>query len=386
MRNVSILGSTGSIGRQTLEVISSFPEDFKVTGLSAGSNIPLLKEQIARFKPAVVSVLHPEDARVLSNMRWGFKVEILSGSDGARAVSTHEDTQLVVSAMVGAAGLSPTYEAIRSGKDVALANKEVLVMAGGLITNEAKRRGVTIIPVDSEHNAIFQTLGHGSTEFVKRIILTASGGPFRKTPKSEMGNVTVESALKHPTWKMGDKITIDSATLMNKGLEMIEASWLFGFPPENIAVWIHPQSIVHSLVEFVDGGFIVQMSLPDMKIPISYALGYPRRLPLAHTPISPMKFSNLTFEEPDLDKFPSITLAYRAAKEGGTMPAVLNAANEVAVKAFLDGRIRFNDICRIIETVLDRHIARPAEALDEILEIDSWARQAARYVIEQEIN
>lgn len=386
MRTVSILGSTGSIGRQTLEVISSFPEDFKVIGLSAGSNIPLLKEQIAQFKPVVVSVSRPEDATLLSNIDWGFKVEILSGCDGARAVSTHEDTQLVVSAMVGAVGLKPTYEAIRSGKDVALANKEALVMAGGLITNEAKRKGVKIIPIDSEHNAIFQTLRNGSIEFVKRIILTASGGPFRKTPKSEMGSVTVESALKHPTWKMGDKITIDSATLMNKGLEMIEASWLFGFPPESIGIWIHPQSIVHSLVEFVDGGFTVQMSLPDMKIPISYALGYPKRLPLAHSPISPTNFSNLTFEEPDLDKFPAISLAYRAAKDGGTMPVVLNAANEIAVKAFLDGRIRFSDICRVIEIVLDRHIAKPAETLDEVLEIDSWAREAAKNVIEREMN
>ncbi len=385
MKGISILGSTGSIGSQTLDVISSFPEDYRVIGLAAGKNVSRLREQILKFKPKIVSLRDTGDARELRESLGNSQTVVLAGDRGANAVATDTETELVVSAMVGAVGLEPTFNAIRAGKDVALANKEVMVMAGSIITSEATRMGVRIIPVDSEHSALLQTLRCGPSESVKRVILTASGGPFRNLRKSEIPHVTVEEALQHPTWNMGDKITIDSATLMNKGFEIIEARWFFGLSPEQISVWIHPQSIVHSLVEYVDGSFIAQMSLPDMKIPIAYALSCPARAELNGTQINPWDFTNLTFEEPDLDRFPALGLAYRALERGGTMPAVMNAANEVAVDAFMKAQIKFNQLSELIERVMEHHTATLGEELEEIFECDSWARDKAKSIIEEEM-
>jgi 1-deoxy-D-xylulose-5-phosphate reductoisomerase len=381
VKNISILGSTGSIGRQTLEVISRFPERFRVVGLAAGKNINLLKEQALKFKPKVVSVRDERDALILAKELPSKTIEIFCGETGAEAVASHPEADLVVSAMVGAAGLKPTLSAIKSGKNIALANKEALVMAGSILMKEAEIKGVTILPVDSEHSALFQALSGNRKEFVKRLILTASGGPFLKTPTEKLGDVTIEVALDHPTWKMGKKITIDSATLMNKGFEVIEAKWLFGIPPERISVWIHPQSIVHSMVEFIDGSIIAQMSVPDMRIPISFALSYPERIPIDGKEISPSTFGELTFEDAGFDKFPALCLAYRAVEEGGTMTAVMNAANEIAVEAFLKGRLKFIEIVKVVKEVMELHKTLPGDTLEEILEIDAWTRKTAESMI-----
>ncbi|GBD39247.1 1-deoxy-D-xylulose 5-phosphate reductoisomerase [bacterium HR37] len=382
MKRISILGSTGSIGRQTLEVISQFPDRFRVVGLAAGRNIGLLKEQIIAFRPEVVSLKNKEDANLLSKELSTGKVKVLWGEDGAEAVAAYPEADIVVSAMVGASGLKPTLCAVKSGKNVALANKETLVMAGSILTEEAFKNRVNILPVDSEHSAIFQALGNNKREFIKRLILTASGGPLLKLSEDQLNNVTIEMALNHPTWKMGKKISIDSATLMNKGFEVIEAKWLFGVPPDKISVWIHPQSIVHSMVEYIDGSIIAQMSIPDMRIPIAYALSYPERIPLnlnRETSIS--SFKELTFEEASFSRFPALKLAYKAAEEGGTVPAVMNAANEIAVEAFLQGKIRFTDIIRIVSKVMELHRPLPGNTLEEILEMDSWARKTAKALI-----
>lgn len=386
MKNISILGSTGSIGRQTLEVISRYPDRFRIMGLSAGENTGLLLEQIREFRPEAVSV---KDSRLAESLRarlGDIQVEILCGTEGACEIASNGANDLVVSAMVGASGLVPTLSAVKAGKDVALANKESLVVAGEILTGEAERRGVRIIPVDSEHSAIFQALETCGKEYAKGLIITASGGPFLNTPADELGAVTVEVALNHPTWKMGDKITIDSATLMNKGFEVIEAKWLFGFEPERIAVWIHPQSIVHSMVEYIDGSLISQMSLPDMRIPIAYALSYPERMFMNGRRVVPENFRELTFRGVDNEKFPSISLAFSALGEGGTMPAVMNGANEVAVRAFLTREIGFTDIVRIVEKVMSIHRSSPAESLESVLESDAWARDEARTLIRNQEN
>ena len=383
MKNISILGSTGSIGRQTLEVVSRYPEKFRVIGLSAGENIGLLGEQIREYKPEAVSVKDEALARTLRSQLGDNRVEILYGTEGASEIASLDENSLVVSAIVGASGLLPTLSAVSAGIDVALANKECLVVAGELLTAEAGRTGARIIPVDSEHSAIFQALETNGSEYVRRLIITASGGPFLNTPAGELGGVTVETALNHPTWKMGDKITIDSATLMNKGFEVIEARWLFGFGADRISVWIHPQSIIHSMVEYIDGSMISQMSLPDMRIPIAYALSYPARMHMNGHPVVPDNFRELSFREVDTEKFPSISLAFGALREGGTMPAVMNGANEIAVRAFLGKEIGFTDIVGTVEKVMSLHANRPAESLEAVLESDEWAREKARTLIQK---
>ncbi|HYB91339.1 MAG TPA: 1-deoxy-D-xylulose-5-phosphate reductoisomerase [Candidatus Binataceae bacterium] len=383
MKAISILGSTGSVGVTTLDVAGRFADRFRVVAMAAGRNLELLAAQVKRFRPNLVSVASPELARELRTRLGTFPVEIAHGLDGARAVAEHPEASLVVSAMVGALGLRPTLAAIEAGKDIAFANKEVLVIAGDLVTRAARARGVKLLPVDSEHNAIFQCLEGRAPGSVKRIILTASGGPFRELPAERFSTITVEQALKHPTWRMGDKITIDSATMMNKGLEVIEAHWLFGLGPAQVSVVIHPQSVIHSMVEMIDGSVIAEMAIPDMAIPVAYALAYPDRLPMTHLkPLSFSECSRLTFEEPDLARFPCLRLAYEALEAGGTMPACLNAANEELVAGFLAGRVRFVDIARHVESIMRRHANTPARTLEDLLEVDGWARAAARELIE----
>ncbi|MFN3330293.1 MAG: 1-deoxy-D-xylulose-5-phosphate reductoisomerase, partial [Pyrinomonadaceae bacterium] len=347
MKAVSILGSTGSIGCNTLRVIE-FLGDYRVVGLAAGSNVEKLADQVEKFRPEIVAVKNYECAKKLSGELeargiLNHQPKILVGEEGLVKVATHEKAEIVVSATVGATGFVPTLRAIETGKRVALANKETLVMAGELMMQAAEKSGAEILPVDSEHNALHQCLRGEKKSEVKRLILTASGGPFRTKTKAEIERATVEEALNHPNWKMGDKITIDSATLMNKGLEVIEAHWLFGFDPERISVLIHPQSIVHSMIELIDGSVIAQLGVTDMKHAIQYALTFPERRPCCLEPLDFRKFSKLTFEEPDVERFPCLQLAYDALKVGGTMPAVMNAANEVAVQAFLDRKIRLTE-------------------------------------------
>ena len=381
MRKVAVLGSTGSIGRNTLEVISQFPDRFKVVALAAGENVSLLLEQAQKFRPSLISCKNEFLAeKIKDQLPPG--VRLLWGKEGALAVATHPEADLVVSALVGAVGLLPTVYAIRAGKDIALANKETLVMAGPLVMAEAREKSVRLLPVDSEHSAIFQALKAGRKEEVKNLILTASGGPFRQHDKASLSRVTPQEALKHPNWQMGAKITIDSATLMNKGLEVIEACYLFEIPKEKIQVKIHPQSIVHSLVEFIDGSVIAQLGIPDMRIPIAYALSYPERLPLSLPPLDLVAVSPLTFEEPDLERFPCLRLAYEALERGGTAPAVLNAANEVAVEAFLAGRLRFDQIPQLIQGVLEEVEISDHPSLEEVLEADILARIRAEKILE----
>jgi 1-deoxy-D-xylulose-5-phosphate reductoisomerase len=379
MKRLAILGCTGSIGVTTLDIVARFPDRFDVVALAAGKNLERLAEQVRRFRPSLVAVGDAAAADALPRLVPEYRGTITFGADGLNAVAGAPAAELVVSALVGALGLVPTLRAIEAGKHVALANKEVLVVAGELVTHAARAAGVSLFPLDSEHNAIFQALrGHRRQE-VRRIILTASGGPFLNRPLSELRHVTREDALRHPTWKMGDKITIDSATLMNKGLEVIEAHWLFGLPPEQIDVVIHPQSIVHSMVEYIDGSVLAQMGIPDMSIPISYILAYPDRLPLDHLPSLDLpRAATLQFAAPDLSKFVCLALAYRALHAGGTVPAVLNAANEVVVAAFLAGSMPFLDIPRILTAVLDAHVPSPAKDLDTLLAADRWARAQAR--------
>lgn len=383
MKAVAILGSTGSVGVTTLDVVTRFHDRFRVVALAAGRNLDLLSRQIERFRPELVSVANAELASELRR-RLGptSKPDIHHGLEGAVAVATHPEAQTVVSALVGALGLGPTLAAIGAGKDIAFANKEVLVVAGELMKRAVREHGVRLLPVDSEHNAIFQCLEGRSRASVKRVILTASGGPFLRLEPERFASVTVAEALNHPTWRMGNKITIDSATLMNKGLEVIEAHWLFDLPTERISVVIHPQSVVHSMVELIDGSVIAEMAVPDMAIPVAYALGFPERLPLDHlTPLSLAKVGHLTFEEPNPVRFPCLRLAYEALKAGGTMSACLNAANEELVAGFLAGRVRFIDIPRHIETVMTRHHNRSAHTLEDLYEVDGWARAQARELI-----
>jgi 1-deoxy-D-xylulose-5-phosphate reductoisomerase len=376
MKRISLLGSTGSIGCSTLDVIGSYPDEFSVTALAGGRNIALLNEQIHRFKPRLAAVIDEERACELRRMLGAHTgTSICYGSEGYREAAAISSADLVVSAMVGAVGLIPTLDAITAGKTIALANKETLVMAGGIVLRKAAERDVTIIPVDSEHSAIFQCLQGHRREDVRRIILTASGGPFLHFSQKELAAATPEQALKHPNWKMGKKITIDSATMMNKGLEVIEAGWLFGIPITAIDVLIHPQSIVHSLVEYRDGSVIAQLGVPDMRIPIAYALAFPKRLHRREDPpLDLLKVGVLEFLKPDRERFPCLQLAYTAAEIGGTMPAVMNGANECAVEAFIDSKIGFNDIHRLIRKVLDRHSVQKEPTIDAILAADRWAR------------
>jgi len=375
MKRLAILGCTGSIGVTTLDLVARFPDRFAVSALAAGKNVVRLAQQVRRFAPALVAVRDEAAARELRARVPEYRGEIACGADGLDAVATAPQAELVVSALVGALGLVPTLRAIEAGKHLALANKEVLVVAGELVTRAARKAGVNLFPLDSEHNAIFQALRGHRRDDVRRIILTASGGPFLRCSPNELQTVTRDDALRHPIWKMGDKITIDSATLMNKGLEVIEAHWLFGLPPEQIDVVIHPQGIVHSMVEYIDGSVLAQMGIPDMSIPISYILAFPERLSMDHLPALDLpRAARLEFAEPDLSQFPCLALAYRALRTGGTLPAVLNAANEVVVEAFLAGTIAFLDVPRILRRVLDAHAPTAAEDLETLLAADRWAR------------
>ena len=374
-KKISILGSTGSIGKNVLKVAAGFPEHFTVVGLTAGWNIDLLREQVEAFSPLMVSVAEKETAEKLKTfLPVSSRTEIVWGREGNEQVASLQDADMVVSAIVGAAGLLPTLAAIRSGKDIALANKETLVMAGRLIMEEVRKQQVRLLPIDSEHSAIAQALEAGRKEDVARIILTASGGPFLNLDKESLWQVTPEQALLHPNWDMGRKISIDSATLMNKGLEVIEAHWLFDVPLEKIEVLVHPQSIVHSLVEFVDGSVVAQLGIPDMRVPISYALSYPERLSTGLSRLNLTECSNLSFLEPDTQRFPALHTAFEACRIGGCMPAVLNAANEVAVAAFLDGKLRFPQISKAVAETMARIDYKEDTDFETILAADRIAR------------
>jgi 1-deoxy-D-xylulose-5-phosphate reductoisomerase len=378
MKNLSVLGSTGSIGRNTLAILQQFPDQFKVSALTAHGNVELLAQQVLQCRPELAVVADRQRADQLRDrLPKNGRPQIRWSTDGYLAAASLGSVDTVVTAIVGAAGLLPTLAAIDAGKDIALANKETLVMAGELVMERARQKNVSILPVDSEHSAIFQCLAGNRRQDLQRILLTASGGPFLQKPAEAFAAVTPADALDHPNWQMGPKITVDSATLMNKGLEVIEAHWLFGVPLDRIEVVIHPQSIVHSMVAFCDGSVIAQMGIPDMKGAIAYALSYPQRLPLGQPLPDFGPGSALTFQPPDLEKFPCLALAMEAAAAGGTVPAVLNAANEVAVGAFLDGRIRFVDIPAVIQKVMQGHDPVDSPGLEQLLEADRWARQQA---------
>ncbi len=380
MKRIAILGSTGSIGRSTLSVVESYPDKFQVVTLAAGSNLEAAFEQARQWRPRVLSVSKEKDAETLRrrlNADGLSDIEVVHGAAGTVRVSTHPDVDFVVSAIVGVAGLEATYEAVKAGKTLGLANKECLVAAGELITAEARRQGKPLLPIDSEHNAVHQCLRGGRMEEVERIWLTASGGPFLNTPREHFSSITVEQALNHPTWKMGQRITIDSATLMNKGFEVIEACRLFNLPASQVKVIVHPQSTIHSMVEFVDGSILAQFSVTDMRLPILYALTFPERIPSdMRFPVSDLR--HLDFCPPDMGKFPCLALAYEAAEAGGTKPIALNAADEVAVAAFLEGKVAFNDVPRIIRDVLVETRTRKLESIQEVLAVDAEARQLAR--------
>jgi len=383
MKNISLLGSTGSIGQNVLKVVRQFPERFRISGLAAGQNIGLLFEQIEFFKPKLVSVANLRLAeKLVKDLPAGWGRKVVYGQEGNELVATLPDADTVVSAIVGAAGLLPTLAAIRAGKDIALANKETLVMAGPLVMEEARRKNVRIMPIDSEHSAVSQALEAGRREDVARIILTASGGPFREVDEKQLWHVTPDQALDHPNWDMGRKISIDSATLMNKGLEVIEARWLFDMEVEKIEVVIHPQSIVHSLVEFVDGSVVAQLGIPDMRIPIGYALSYPERFPIDLARLDLTRCGELSFLPPDVSRFPALALSYQACREGGTQPTVLNAANEIAVEAFLNGKIRFPEVAQVASETLRRLPASEAMGMESVLVADSAARREAEAVVE----
>jgi 1-deoxy-D-xylulose-5-phosphate reductoisomerase len=375
MKRLSILGSTGSIGMQALEVVRAHPEAFEVVALAAGRRLDLFAQQVREFRPHLVSVASRDGAQELQERLRGLPVKICSGEEGLSEVAAYSDAQLTLLAVVGAMGLKPALAAIRAGKDVALATKEALVMAGALLTAEAAARGVKLLPVDSEHSAIFQCLEGGGRAALKRIILTASGGALRQVPKERLASVTPEEALNHPVWSMGKKITIDSATLMNKGLEVIEARWLFDIDAQQVDVILHPQSIVHSLIEYVDGSVLAQLAPPDMRLPILYALSYPARLKNAFPTLDLVQVASLTFEPVDRERFPCLGYAYEAVAVGGTAPAVLNAANEVAVELFLGRQISFGEIPEVIEASLRGHRPGDGDSLDEILAADREVRE-----------
>ena len=382
MKTVTVLGATGSIGRRTLELVSAFPEQFRIGGLAArGSDVGLVAEQVRAHRPAAVALLDRAAVDRLARELPSPRPELLSGPEGLAALAGDVPADVLVSALVGAAGLVPTLAAIRAGRTIALANKETLVMAGALMTRAAREHGVRLLPVDSEHSALFQCLTGAAPREVRRLVLTASGGPFRGWLRSTLETVTVEQALRHPTWRMGAKITIDSATLMNKGLEVLEAHWLFGVPFERIDVVVHPQSIVHSMVEFVDRSVLAQLGMPDMGIPILYALTYPDRLPCPAPPLDLVKLGTLTFEAPDESAFPCLALARQAGRAGGAAPLVLNAANEVAVAAFLAGRCGFMDIPRLIGDALDAHAGAAVDDLGACLALDGAVRRGTEFAV-----
>ncbi len=382
MKRIALLGSTGSIGTNVLAIIRQFPDQFRVVGLSAGSNIRLLSEQVLEFDPACISIGDPALVAPLADLLPPvYRSRIVCGAEGNRTVATLGAADMVVTAVVGAVGLLPTLAAIRAGKDIGLANKETLVMAGRLVMEETRRHQVRLLPIDSEHSAIFQALEAGRSQDVAKLILTASGGPFRTWNLQDLQNATLEQALAHPNWSMGRKISIDSATLMNKGLEVIEARWLFNVAPEHIEVVVHPQSIVHSLVEYQDGSVVAQLGIPDMRIPIGYALTYPKRLPLNLPRLTLSQCSDLSFEQPDTVRFPALQMAFAALEAGGVKPAVLNAANEVAVSSFLQGRIGFLDIARVVEQSLGNTPQADDLDLEAILAADRAARLAAEQAI-----
>lgn len=376
MRNVVLLGSTGSIGTSTIKVVEDLPERLRLVGLAAGNNADLLFEQTSKHQPEVISIFDPAKAAELQK-RVKPGTTVYAGNEGLIKLATLPSADIVLIAIVGTAGLQPALAAIRAGKDIAVASKEILVMAGEIVMAEAKKHGVKVLAVDSEHSAIFQCLDGKPAHSVRNLWLTASGGPFRKTPKEDFVNITVEKALKHPSWVMGQKITIDSATLFNKGLEMIEARWLFDIEMPRVQVVVHPQSIVHSMVEFVDGSIIAQLSTPDMCLPIQYALTYPERVASDRVQTNFAKIGQFTFEEPDTDRFPAINLARRAGEVGGTLPAVLNAANEVAVDLFVKRQKSFIEISETVARVMNCHRTVSHPTLEQILEADSWARKEA---------
>lgn len=381
MKQLAILGSTGSIGVSTLQIVEAFPDKYQVVALTAGGNIELLLEQIRRYRPKMVAVVAEQDADRLKSMLGADGPEVLCGVEGLVRCAICPSATMVVAAIVGAAGLVPTMAAIKAGKDVALANKEALVTAGSLVMDAVQEQQVKLLPVDSEHSAIYQSLEGHQSQDIRRLILTASGGPFRDWPLARMKEVTPADALAHPNWNMGRKISIDSATMMNKGLEVIEARWMFDLPVNRIAVHVHPESIVHSMVEYQDGAVLAQLGIPDMQTPIAYALSWPERLPLDLEPLDLCKAGTLNFLEPDLNKFPCLSLAYAAGEAGGSAPAVMNAANEVAVEAFLGGRLDFLQIPLLIEKVLEGHNVEQLTTIDQVLRADLLGRQAARELI-----
>jgi len=380
MKNISLLGSTGSIGVNTLDVIERNPENFQVCALSAGSNVKLFASQIRKFKPALAALFDTTKVDALKELVADLDVEIVSGPEGAVSVASFSEADLVVSGVVGSAGLLPAIAALRAGKNLALANKETLVIAGELVLQEAARTNTKIIPIDSEHSAIFQALNGEKLDRIKKIILTASGGPFRTFSLKQMENVTVKQALNHPNWSMGAKITIDSSTMMNKGLEYIEAKWLFGVET-NVEVIVHAQSIIHSMIEFVDTSIMAQLGIPDMRVPIAYALTYPDRFESELPSLDLATMGDLTFEAPDLERFPCLKLAMDAMEMGQTVPAVLNAANEIAVQAFLDELIPYKDIAEVIRMAMQNHRPVPLKELEDVLEADRWAREETTKLI-----
>jgi 1-deoxy-D-xylulose-5-phosphate reductoisomerase len=383
VKGLSIVGSTGSVGTNVLRIVDAFPDRFTVVGLAAGDNVEKLAQQVARYRPRVVSVRSAETRDALGRCLDLGSTRVAVGQEGAVEVATHPDAAVVVASAVGAVGLVPTYRALQAGKDVALANKETLVMAGELMVAQAREQGGRLLPIDSEHCALHQCLDGRRPDEVRRLVLTASGGPFRTRPRESFDRITPAEALAHPTWSMGRKITIDSATLMNKGLEVIEARWLFGLPADRVEVLIHPQSVVHSMVEFVDGTVLAQLGVTDMRLPIQYALSYPERWAAAIPGIDFSRGMRLDFDVPDHERFPCLRLAYRALQGGGTLPAVLNAANEEAVAAFLDGRIGFTAIPHAIREVMDDHPPRPVDTLDDVLAADAWARERTQVALKR---
>lgn len=374
MKKISLLGSTGSIGTNVLDVIERNPEKFQILGMSAGSNVDLFAKQIRKFKPRVVALFDTKKIPTLKERIADLDIEILSGEEGTIAVATLPEADVVVSGVMGSAGLLPAIHALKSGKNLALANKETLVIAGELVLREAKKTNSQIIPIDSEHSAIFQVLNGEKKERIKKIILTASGGPFRTFSSGQMETVTVKDALKHPNWDMGAKITIDSSTMMNKGLEYIEAKWLFGVNTP-VEIIVHAQSIIHSMIEFVDTSILAQLGIPDMRVPIAYALTYPDRFECDLPSLDLTTMGNLTFEAPDFERFPCLRLAIDAMEIGKTMPAVLNAANEIAVQAFLEELISYKDIAELIRMVMQNHNPSPLKELQDVLIADRWARE-----------
>ena len=381
MKGIAILGSTGSIGQSALSVVDAHPERLRVVALAAGGNVERFAEQVRRYQPAVAALATPAAVDRLRQSGVPLPPRVACGTDGLVEVATHPEADIVICASSGSAGLEAVLAAVEAGKTAAVANKEVLVMAGDLVTRTAAAHGAAILPVDSEHNAIHQCLDGRRPGDVRRLILTASGGPFRRHTAEQMAGVTVAAALKHPTWQMGRKITIDSATLMNKGLEVIEARWLFGIGADRIDVVVHPQSVVHSMVEFVDGSVLAQLGVTDMRLPIQYACSYPERWAAALPPLDLTKTGPLEFEAPDEDRFPCLGLAYQALRAGGSLPCVLNAANEVAVEAFLQGGLGFPGIADVIRATMEAHVPAPVDSLPAVRAVDAWARQQAAALI-----